>query len=413
MNQQKSKNPNLTLNLNQDFVFTSNPSLTSNSTSNLKTGLNIVLNTKPNTTKKHNYKNLSFFSFIFCRPLFVFVMFFTFICSFIFSTIFSVKKTNASIYTNYTYAQIKSDDTYLYKTPSNATVQNAYFALPNTYFVMLLSNYNDYLYKVQYRDIVGYVLKQKVYPIKEKPKTPYLQNITFRVYSSDGTKVYYSPFNTQEQNSFYFVEVFQTINYYGYILGDELIENRGLSWYYGKTNFENQTSNQNANQNAITGYFYSGLCDSLSSIPQNTESVTYISQVFLDEDNSFLFSLIDLSPALKILLVVLISLPSIGLIYLLFAPFKIRKEKLKNKTKNSCYKNKIKNKTKNKNTKVGFLARLKIKQNKNTKQKQLKNTKPSYNKNVLQNYKARRGAKTRNKNATINKIQKIIDDDIL
>ncbi|MBQ9792847.1 MAG: hypothetical protein IJW32_03820 [Clostridia bacterium] len=317
------------------------------------------------------------------------------------------------MYTNYTYAQIKSDDTYLYKTPNNATVQNAYFALPNTYFVMLLSNYNDYLYKVQYKDLVGFVLKQKVYPVKEKPQKPFLENITFRVYSSDGTKVYNSPFNTQEQTNFNFVEVFETINYYGYILGDELIENRGLTWYYGKTNYSSNNSPQNesVNQtNNITGYFYSGLCDSLSSIPQNTESVTYTNQVFLDEDNSFLFSLIDLSPALKILLVVLITLPSIGLIYLLFAPFKIRQEKLKNKTKNSYYKNKIKNKDKykSKTAKIGFLAKLKAKQNKT---KTLKNTKSTSQKNVLQNYKTKR--KNRNKNATINKIQKIIDDDIL
>lgn len=363
--------------------------------------------------QKFNYKNSYFLKFVFFGLSLTFVIIFTYFYLLLFSTTFYFKKANANVYTNYTYAQIKSDDTYLYKTPNNATVQNAYFALPNTYFVMLLSNYNDYLYKVQYKDLVGFVLKQKVYPVKEKPQKPFLENITFRVYSSDGTKVYNSPFNTQEQTNFNFVEVFETINYYGYILGDELIENRGLTWYYGKTNYSSNNSPQNesVNQtNNITGYFYSGLCDSLSSIPQNTESVTYTNQVFLDEDNSFLFSLIDLSPALKILLVVLITLPSIGLIYLLFAPFKIRQEKLKNKTKNSYYKNKIKNKDKykSKTAKIGFLAKLKAKQNKT---KTLKNTKSTSQKNVLQNYKTKR--KNRNKNATINKIQKIIDDDIL
>lgn len=352
---------------------------------------------KLNIFKKHSYKVYYFLNLIFsrfvCLPLaFICLLFCLFSNAFINS--FIIKKANASAYTTYIYAQVKSDDTYLYKTPSNATVQNAYFALPNTYFVMLLSNYNDYFYKVQYRDLVGFVLKQKVFPIKEKPTTPYLQNITFRVYSSDGTKVYSSPFNTKDITPTTSVQVFETLNYYGYILGDELIQNRGLVWYYAKTQQSNTNpSPQESNEEAklISGYFYSGLCDSLSYIPPNNEKVTYTNNVFLEEDNSFLFALIDLSPTLKILLVTLICLPSIGLVYLLFKPFKIEKEKL------------LKNKKLN----------LKNKQNKNKtqteKNKHSRNAKT--NKKVLQKFKTKR--KLKNKNATINKIHKIIDDDIL
>ena len=159
-----------------------------------------------------------------------------------------------SSYTTYTYAQIQQDDVYLYKTASSSAPINAFFKLPKTYFVLLLSNLDDTFYKAQYKDIVGFVVKSSVVPVKETPQTPYPQSSTFRVYTSDGTKMFPSAFNTKSASSVGSATVLETLEFYGEISGDEFVENRGTTWYYGK------------NSKGEKGYLYAGYCDDLSPI---------------------------------------------------------------------------------------------------------------------------------------------------
>ena len=239
--------------------------------------------------------------------------------------------TSASQYTTYTYAQINNDNTYLYKTCSSTSLTNAYFSLPKTYFVLLISNMDENFYKAQYKDVVGYVLKDDVTPIAETPKTPYPENLTFRTYSSDGTNVLSSPFNTSTPTIVEKINVLEEVQYYGQIIGDEFISNRGYVWYYCKTNNNNY------------GYLYKGLCDNLTTIIPNNEIVTPITNPFAYEDNSYLYNLIDMPIWLKIILLLLVCLPSLGIMYLLFNPIK------KNtKQKLSYRKNKLKTQTINK-----------------------------------------------------------------
>lgn len=239
-------------------------------------------------------------------------------------------KASSSQYTTYIYAKIQNDNTYLYKSCSSTSISNAYFAIPNSYFVLIISNMDEVFYKVQYKDVVGYVIKNEVLPVAETPVNPYLKNITFRVYSSDGTNVLSSPFNTLNANIIQTISVLEEVEYYGQIIGDELIENRGNIWYYCKTKSNNY------------GYLYKGLCDNLSLITPNTETVTPISYPFNDEDNSYLYNLVDMSILLKIIIIILVSLPCVGIFYLLFKPFNktkkqnltFRKNKLKTQTIN-------------------------------------------------------------------------------
>ena len=252
-----------------------------------------------------------------------------FLFSFTVNNVFIVKAS--SKYTTYTYAQVKNDSTYFYKSCSSTSLTNAYFALPNTYFVLLISNIDENFYKAQYKDIVGYVLKSNVTPIAEKPTTPYPKNLTFRTYSSDGVNVFNSPFNTSNPTIIESIQVLEEVEYYGQIIGDEYISDRGSVWYYCKTNNNNY------------GYLYKGLCDGLDIITPNTETVTAITSPFTDEDNSYLYNLVDMSIWLKLLLIALVCLPSLGLIYLLFKPnTKTKKQKL------SYKKNKLKTQTLNK-----------------------------------------------------------------
>ena len=267
--------------------------------------------------------------------------FFPFIFTFLFFYIKPSKVYSfASKYTTYVYAQIKNETVYLYKNNSSTSLTNAYFSLPPTYFVLLLSNIDQNFYKVQYRDIVGFVLKNQVNPIAETPQTPYLENITFRVYSSDGINLLSSPFQNPTPNIVNKVEVLQEVNYYGEIIADELIENRGYAWYYCKDPKTNSY-----------GYLYKGLCDNLSNISPNTETVSFITNPFPDNDNNFLYNLVNISPGLKIILLTIICLPSIGLVYLMFKPFNIEKQKLL-KQKRKIKKNRLKNQTLNKIQKI-------------------------------------------------------------
>lgn len=220
-----------------------------------------------------------------------------------------------SSYTTYTYAQIQQDDVYLYKTASTPAQINAYFKLPKTYFVLLLSNLDDTYYKTQYKDIVGFVLKSSVVPIKETPKTPYPQSSTFRVYTSDGTKMLSSAFNTKNATSLGSATVLETLEFYGEISGDEFVENRGTTWYYGK------------NSKGEKGYLYAGYCDDLSPIVPNTEIVTQTNYPTFNDDNSYLYNLVNLTTPLKILLLLLVILPCFILVYLLFKPFKLEKNR--------------------------------------------------------------------------------------
>lgn len=341
----------------------------------------------------------------------------------------AVLKVKASKYTTYTYAKIKEDQVvYLYKSITSTQVENALFSLPPTYFVLLLSNFSDSFYKVEYNNIIGYVLKQQVTPVNEKPKIPYLKNIIFRVYSSDGTKVFASPFNTSSLDAKVIetIEVLSPLTYYGEILGDEFISNRGFSWVYCKT------------PNNNLGYVYKGLCDNFTPISPNVEKVTIKTEVFLNDDDGYLYNLVDVTPGLKVLLVILIALPSLALIYLLFKPFKIQKllnqnnkkinknqndknnynaKHIKNtrtlKNKTTCQLNTEKQKTPPTETfkkKIKDLKNKIFKKNKNTSNINSKNH-TNHSKNANKNLYSKKFNREQNK--TLNTIQKIIDDEPL
>lgn len=276
-----------------------------------------------------------------------------FICCFLW--LFSIinfsytPKFNANKYTNYTYAKINEDNVYLFKTNISTFLTNAYFEIPKTYFVMLLSNIDDTFYKVQYKDIVGFVLKSKVTPVVETPQTPYLNLVTFRIYAQDGLNMLSSPFSSTSTNIITTLPTLPTLNYYGKIEADELVSGRGNIWFYSKfddTASSNTKTNNlvNLSTSAYTGYVYAGFCDSLTTIQPNTEITTPTTNPFYEENNEYLYSLINLSPLLKAIIVICVCAPCLILIILLFKPFKIQQKLIKNKKHKKEQKDKIINK---------------------------------------------------------------------
>lgn len=269
-----------------------------------------------------------------CLLIFIcFLFLISFNCPFNFSACSSFQIVHAkSNYTNYYYAKVESEKTYLYKSTLSLGLENAYFEIPNSYFVLLISNIDNLFYKVQYRDVVGFVLKEDVTPISETPTTPYLENISFRVFSSDGINLFATPTNENSQVLTQ-VELLKDIDYYGLLQGQELIENRGNDWIYCKYTSENNT---------YYGYLYKGLCDDISPITLNTETFTPIENPFEDNDNSYMYSLLNLSSFAKIIIILLLLVPCIFIVFLMFKPFEIEKNKLKNKlTKTKPSLNKI------------------------------------------------------------------------
>ena len=224
--------------------------------------------------------------------------------------------------TSYTYARVMSDNVSLYKTPSVSNTDNVYFELPKSYFVLLISNFSTDFYKAQYRDVVGFVLKDSVTAVEETPMTPYLTDVTFRVFSSDGGHLMSSPYSSSTR--LLDVNLSSNLDYYGMCYGEELIDGRGSTWYYTKVG-------------DTYGYLYSGLCDRLSSISTNNEHTTPKNNPFGDSNNDYLYSIISMSPLMQGILILLVSLPAIFILILLFKPqkktsklSKISKSKAKN-----------------------------------------------------------------------------------
>ncbi len=218
---------------------------------------------------------------------------------------FCVSTVASAKLTTFIYAKVESSGVNLYKSP-NAINENAYFEIPSSYFVLLLSNYNSLLYKAQYQDVVGFILKEQVMPVNETPEMPYLTNATFYVFTTDGTTVMDSP--TSKGKALTTVEKYEEISYYGTILGEEKTIGRGNSWIFGKT------------KQGVMGYFYAGLCEMNTAIVPNNEVVTRATSPFNESDNDYLYSLVDLTPSVKIALLLLVLLPAVFLLFLAFKP---------------------------------------------------------------------------------------------
>ena len=135
------------------------------------------------------------------------------------------------------YAQILHAGCYLFKSPvDNTSYGNVYFMLENSYFVQLLSDYNDEFYKAKYLDTIGYVKKSQVQCVQGTPKTPFLNNISFRVYNNSSRAMYDKPYmNSNNPTLKVYLPLYcHDLIYYGIIYGESAIEERTNIWYYCK-----------------------------------------------------------------------------------------------------------------------------------------------------------------------------------
>ena len=241
------------------------------------------------------------------------------------------------------YARVK-DNVYLYKSAIAGTAySNIYFVIPSTYFVELINSADNTFYRASYMNILGFVKKSDVTPVTGTPKTPYANNISFRVFASDGTAINGTALRSAPSTLTGISQIAGTlpveigsgytgIQYIGQIQGEESIAGKGTVWYY--CTYPNGTQN-------LYGYVYSGYTDSLTSIATNTEvlasapdpyaGLEYISAIQHDE-------------VYQILLICGVCLAAAGAMFMFFMPFKFKTKNLKlsfNKLKNNVNKKEI------------------------------------------------------------------------
>lgn len=165
------------------------------------------------------------------------------------------------------FARVMYDNVYLYKSALDIQdYSNVYFELPRTYFVELIDSHGDF-YQVKYLSFTGYVKKESVQTIVGTPMKPYLNDISFRVYSEQSRSLRIEPTETAGSASLvtYIPLLSRNLTYYGKIVGTSLIQGRTNIWYYCKYTADKD----------YYGYVYSDFCDEMTTILENTENVIY------------------------------------------------------------------------------------------------------------------------------------------
>lgn len=200
------------------------------------------------------------------------------------------------------YAKIQSTNAQFCASPNE---NSAIFNLPYSYFVKVEYSVDDY-YKVVYKDLNGYVKKDKVALMSGTPTKPFA-TATFKLF------VPYSMYQNADNSS---NVIFQTSNteqlfdYYGTKTGQQVMSSNN-TWYYCSVD---------ADQQKMFGYIFSGVTDYLSTISTNSETFDIVSDKVLENSTTEFNTL---STGTKVILIVAISVPSVLILYFLIKPAKI------------------------------------------------------------------------------------------
>lgn len=240
---------------------------------------------------------------------------------FAFMLSFAALPTNQTVFAqeNKTYyAKVLNSDTYFYSQPDDD--ENCkLFAVPATYFVLLLDNAGEDFYYAKYSDLYGYVKKNSVTPMDGTPLNAYA-NSTFRNFSQSGLSIYSRPkANASVVGSLQFLQ--EDVPLYGEIVGDELFEQSTNVWFYCKTTIDGKS---------VEGFVFSYYCDAVVKPSENVEYFPEITQELVFSNSQPTGGLSDTTTAIIILAV---ALPCLVILYLLLAPHKRKGGQKQQKTK--------------------------------------------------------------------------------
>ena len=210
------------------------------------------------------------------------------------------------------YAKITSDTVCFFSNPTKNSLSSLFY-IPKSYFVKLLNDENDDFYYAKYKDIYGYVLKNEVTVMSGTPNKPFA-NATFRVFSTQGLGLYNSPYLNENNKITHLPYLTQNLTYYGTILGEEVVPEKGAEWYYCSYNADE----------TYYGFVYSVFCDKLTPIEPNTE----VFDVVVNPSFSSVTKSQELSGTSMAFIIIGVSLPCLVVIYLLLKPTLIKQKSI-------------------------------------------------------------------------------------
>ena len=212
------------------------------------------------------------------------------------------------VYAENTYAQVVSRGTYVYKTPEiNNNIKNIICVAENTYYVEILSQFNERFYKVNYNGTSGYMLIDEVKKVKGTPETPYPSNIKLTTY---GKNCYLRSTPTKEDNTISIIPSnYNGLKFIGITYGEQLGDFDDNIWYL-------------VEYLDVQGYIYNSYVSSINTIYPNTEQLSFL-------NNDFDVIANPLSNAQATTIIVCLSLPTLLIIYILYKKPKFKKSKTK------------------------------------------------------------------------------------
>lgn len=235
------------------------------------------------------------------------------------SCFFIVRKNEIFAETSH-FAQIKNSNTFLYKSAELDNNFNKWCYLEKSYFVKVISDYNENYYKVEYNGINGYVKKTDVCLVNEIPKTPYPNSVTFKTGNSNCYLRDLPQVKSAINNTICVIPANTKLEYLGKIIGEEAVDFSGSVWYL-------------TNYNGNIGYIYSGYTNSITEVKPNTEIVTE----FLGSNYT---TINPISNTNCLIIIFLTLIPCIFILVMLYCP---KKGKINNLHSNKKLKNKANN----------------------------------------------------------------------
>ena len=199
-----------------------------------------------------------------------------------------------------------------------SSLDNIYFNIPETYFVVVLQTISDDCLKVQYDKYVGYIDSSKVELAKFVPIVKFLENITFDIKENSGTQIWQYP----SSNSSVFTTIdagSKNIKYVASVFGEVPSGGKSNIWYY--VQYVSETNSTSVYE----GYVYSENTTNLSEIISNKENNPEIISEEIENEKIFY-----ISSTLKTIVVAIIAIPII--LFFAIILYKII-AKLKNNTK--------------------------------------------------------------------------------
>lgn len=210
--------------------------------------------------------------------------------------IFSPLTPTKSAYCDNTqYAQIVGSGEFLYKYDVyDQSYSNIICLLEKTYYVEVLSLGSDEV-RVSYNGMTGYVKPSAIRLVKGIPSTPYPSDIKLCTYNKN---CYLRKTPERGENTISILPAnCDSLVFLGRTIGENIEDFGQNTWYL-------------VEYHGVKGYVYSSYVSSIGSIFPNGENLAFM------KDESGLIN--PLTNAQCVLIVVLLTLPTLGILYIIF-----------------------------------------------------------------------------------------------